>query len=65
MCHLVRCSGDQKMNTYWLLILFLNKGYGQYDIMFQEFTSENSCIQATNIIKSMKHDDILTSCIHR
>jgi len=53
------------MNTYWLLILLLNKGYGQYDIMFQEFTSENSCIQATNVIKSMKHDDILTACIHR
>jgi predicted O-methyltransferase YrrM len=53
------------MLSTFILILYLNKGYGQFDIMFQDFSSEKQCEHAANVIKSMKQDGIITACIQK
>ena len=52
------------MNT-WLLILYLSKGYGQYDIMFQEFNKEKSCLHALQAIQSIKQTDTTGICVEK
>lgn len=48
----------------WLLLIYMTKGYGQYDLMFQEFSSESSCLVGEKVVKAADKD-IKTACIKK
>jgi hypothetical protein len=50
----------------FILVMYTQMGYGQFDIKFQEFHSEDTCKHGIELIKSFKSSESVTAyCIQK